>query len=56
MCLAFSSAATRVTAAESAAVSGPPSGRENTMIDASAVTCPCCGNACDCSVCARMDS
>ena len=45
-----------MTFAESAAVSCPPSERENTMIAAALVTWPVCGNAWSCRFCARIDS
>ena len=48
--------ATEATFAESAAVNLPPSARENTMMAATAVTCPVCGNALSCRFAARIDS
>ena len=56
MCLASSDAATDRIFAESAAVSLPPSARENTMMAAAAVTCPASGNALSCRSAARIDS
>jgi hypothetical protein len=44
------------TFAESAAVSFPPSARENTMMAAELVTCPVCGKAWFCRSIARIDS
>ena len=56
MCLASSVFAIAATFAESAAVSCPPSARENTMMAAAPVTLPVCGNAWSCRSMARIDS
>ena len=56
MCLASSDEAPEATFAESAAVSLPPSARENTMMAAATVTCPACGKALSCRFAARIDS
>jgi len=56
MALPSSDEATDRIFAESAAVSWPPSARENTMIAAAAVTCPAAGNALSCRFAARIDS
>ena len=56
MCRELSVAATDFTLALSALVSFPPSARANTMIAASAVTFPACGNALSCRLEARIDS
>ena len=56
MCLASRVFVIAVTCAESAAVSCPPSARENTMMAAALVTFPVCGNAWSCRSIARIDS
>ncbi len=56
MCLSASDEAIEAIFAESAAVSLPPSSRENTVTAAAAVTFPACGNALSCRFAARIDS
>ena len=56
MCLASRSFVIVATFASSAAVSCPPSARENTMMAAALVTFPVCGNAWSWRSMARMDS
>ena len=56
MCLALRVFVIAVTFAESAAVSCPPSVRENTTMAAALVTFPVCGNALSCRSIARIDS
>ena len=56
MCLASSDEAIEAILAESAAISLPPSARENTMMAAAAVTCPAAGKALSCKLAARIDS
>ena len=56
MCRASTLFVIAATFAESAAVSWPPSARENTMMAAAPVTFPVCGNALSWRSIARMDS